>query len=227
MLVRSWLRPLEVAIYPINGDGSDETAAYIVALSESQFEEIGTFIVEQATHHRLQPLPGFHIRLKHEIQALPPQPPQERSALAAIAWSLKMRYFAFHHTPFWENLGRIRFFVVFHQGEEGKPLQHSYGLHKGLVGAVHVFADKRQSRQNNVIIAHELFHALGATDKYDAAGRPIYPDGFPDPGEGERYPQHVAEIMAGRIAIRPDRAVIPLSLDDCAVGPKTAYEINW
>ena len=138
-----------------------------------------------------------------------------------------MRYYAFHTTPFWKNLGRIRLFVVYHQGEEGKPLQHSLGLRKGLVGVVHVFAKQEQSAQNNIVITHELLHTLGASDKYDAQGQPIYPDGFPYPHEEERYPQHAAEIMAGRIAVRPDRAVIPTNLAACAVGPKTAYEIAW
>ena len=138
-----------------------------------------------------------------------------------------MRYYAFHTTPFFENLGRIRLFVVYHEGEAGIPLQHSLGLRKGLVGVVHVFAQPAQTAQNNIVIAHELLHTLGANDKYDAQGQPLFPDGFPDPDSGERYPQHTAEIMAGRIAVRSDRAIIPSALDACVVGPKTAYEIGW
>jgi hypothetical protein len=72
-----------------------------------------------------------------------------------------------------------------------------------------------------------LFHTLGASDKYDAEGNPIYPEGYADPGDAPRYPQHAAELMAGRRAVSPDHAEIPDSLERCVIGPKTAYEIHW
>lgn len=226
--VRGWIRPLEVVIYPINGDGSEQTQNYIAGLSTAQFDEIGAFFTQQAERHRLKKLPGIQIQLEREITTPPPQIENgARSAFSSIAWSLRLRNFAFRHTPFWQNLGRIRLFVVFHAGEEGRPLQHSLGLQKGLLGVVHVFADAKQAAQNNIVLAHELLHTLGASDKYDAQGQPLFPEGFPDPDRGERYPQHSAEIMAGRIAVRPDRAIIPANLADCAIGPKTAFEINW
>lgn len=230
--VRGWTRPLEVVIYPINGDrdkdNSDQTQAYIASLSARQFDEIGGFFQQQSQRYRLQQMPEMHIRLAPEIQTPPPRlAGGARNALSAISWSLRLRYFAFRNTPFWQNLGRIRLFVVFHAGEQGKPLQHSLGLQKGLLGVVHVFADPKQAAQNNIVISHELLHTLGATDKYDAQGQPVFPQGFPDPDQGERYPQHSAEIMAGRIAVRPAQAIIPNKLADCAIGPKTAYEINW
>ena len=226
--VRAWIRPLEVVIYPMNGDGSEQTQSYIASLSSTQFDEIATFFTQQAERHRLQKLPGMQIRLAPEITVPLPQIENgSHSALSAIAWSLRLRNFAFRNTPFWQNLGRIRLFVVFHAGEEGRPLQHSLGLQKGLLGVVHVFAESKQAAQNNIVIAHELLHTLGASDKYDVQGQPLFPDGFPNPEQGERYPQHSAEIMAGRIAVRADRAIIPSNLADCAIGPKTAYEINW
>jgi hypothetical protein len=131
------------------------------------------------------------------------------------------------HTHFLDSLGRVRLFVVYHEGEEGRPLQHSLGLQKGLIGVVHVFAQEKQNRQNNVVITHELLHALGASDKYDASGMPAYPEGFGEPGDGPHYPQRTAEIMAGRLALAPQKAEIPESLDVCVVGYRTAYEINW
>ena len=232
LLVRSWLRPLDIVIYPINGDGSDASSAYIAQLSETQFQEIATFFDTQAERYRLKKLPDVRIRLEKEITALPPPPPEgARNALASIVWSLKTRYYAYRHTPFWRSLGHIRLFVVFHEGEDGKPLQHSLGLRKGLIGVVHVFSKHDMAAKNNVVIAHELFHTLGASDKYDADGNPVYPDGFADPGSGPnnvpRYPQHAAELMAGRRAISPQQAEIPENLERCVVGAKTAYEINW
>lgn len=228
MMVRNWLRPLEVTIYPVNGDGTEEVDAYLAGLKQDHFQEIGRFIASQSERYRGKDLPLVNIRLAREITTMPPAPPEgHRSPFSAIQWSLGLRYYAFDHTPFWGSLGTVRLFVVYHQGEDGKPLQHSLGLHKGLVGVVHAFARDNQNAQNNVVITHELFHALGASDKYDAANQPIYPEGFGEPGDGPRYPQHVAEIMAGRIAIRPGVARIPAGLEECVVGYKTAWEINW
>lgn len=228
MLVRGWLRPLDIVIHPINGDGSEASAAYIDQLTESRFQEIGDFFASEAARYRLKKLPGVHIRLGRELAEPPPAPPQgARSALASIAWSLKTRYYAFRQTPFWDSLGQIRLFVVYHEGEEGQPLQHSLGLRKGLIGVVHVFAKPDMAAKNNVVIAHELFHTLGASDKYDAEGNPVWPDGFADAGDAPRYPQHAAELMAGRRALAPDHAEIPDSLARCAIGAKTAYEIGW
>lgn len=228
VVVRNWLRPLEVVIYPVNGDGTAEVDAYIDALQQTHFEEIGQFIASQSERYRGKSMPVVNIRLASKINTPPPAPPPRgASPFAAIGWSLGLRHYAFGHTPFWNSLGVVRLFVVYHEGEDGKALQHSLGLQKGLVGVVHAFARDRQNAQNNVVIAHELFHALGATDKYDAANQPVYPEGFAEPGDGPRYPQHAAEIMAGRIAIRPDAARIPAGLDECVVGFKTAWEINW
>lgn len=228
MVVRNWMRPLVVTIYPVNGDGTAEVDEYIAALKQDHFQEIGRFIASQSERYRGKDLPPANIRLAREITTPPPTPPDGRhSGFSAILWSLKLRHYAFSNSPFWGSLGTVRLFVVYHQGEDGTPLQHSLGLHKGLVGVVHAFARAKQNAQNNMVITHELFHALGASDKYDAANQPLYPEGFGEPGDGPRYPQHVAEIMAGRIAIAPEEARIPAGLEACVVGYKTAWEINW
>jgi len=82
---------------------------------------------------------------------------------------------------------------------------------------------------NSVVMAHELLHTLGATDKYSATERnqPRYPDGFAEPHLEPLYPQHSAELMAGRIPITPHEARTPEFLDEVIVGPRTAMEIGW
>ena len=81
---------------------------------------------------------------------------------------------------------------------------------------------------NNIVIAHELMHTLGASDKYDlGSGAPIYPDGFAEPGRLPRYPQPNAEIMAGRRALSATVFDMPAGLRDVVVGPVTASEIRW
>ena len=84
------------------------------------------------------------------------------------------------------------------------------------------------SRQNNVVIAHEFLHTLGATDKYDpATNQPLFPDGYANPDLDPLLPQRFAEIMAGRTPLSRNEAETPASLVDALIGNKTAQEINW
>jgi len=77
------------------------------------------------------------------------------------------------------------------------------------------------------VAAHELFHTLGASDKYDASGRAIDPDGFAEPGRIPIFPQRYAELMARNRPVAPGRELRPESLDELWVGKKTAREIGW
>lgn len=85
-----------------------------------------------------------------------------------------------------------------------------------------------QAARNRIIIAHELMHILGASDKYDSGtGQPIPPDGLANPSKSPLYPQQQAEIMGGRIATSSDRWRRPARLKSCVIGAKTAAEIGW
>ena len=227
--VAQWMRPLQVVVYPINGDHSDQVQQYIDALTVDDFNEISSFINLQSARYRLTPIAVPQVKLASTITIAPPLPPKPpASALDNIVWSLKLRQYVWHNTPFWQSLGEIKLFVVYHQGEDGVALEHSLGLQKGLIGVVHAFARPEQNAQNNVVITHELLHTLGATDKYDAQLQPIYPDGFAEvEGATPYYPQTAAEIMAGRMALSPTRVAIPTGLKACVIGAKTAYEIQW
>ncbi len=82
--------------------------------------------------------------------------------------------------------------------------------------------------ENDVVIAHELLHTVGATDKYNQADdAPRFPDGFGDPAQSPLYPQKSSELMAGRRMIAADRWVQAESLDETVIGPATAREIRW
>ena len=164
--------------------------------------------------------------LKAPIRAIPPLE-QARGGIDAMRYSLRLRWYAFRHTSFWESLGGVRMFVLYHPLKHDQALPHSLGLKKGLLGVVHVFAADEQRAQNNVVIAHELLHTLGATDKYDETGQPIYPVGYADPHAEPLLPQDKAEIMAGRIAGSERRAEMPSGLEQATVGYLTAAEIGW
>lgn len=228
-LVRSWLRPLEISIYPINGDDSEASADYISSLKAEDFADINAFVQDQAYQYGVRLKPALVLNLEPPLQEAPPAPPHDRSVFKAIFWSLKLRWWVYRHsTSFMPQLGRIRLYVLYHEARDGIVLDHSLGLQKGLIGVVNAFASKAQQAQNNIVIAHELLHTLGATDKYDPmTNLPVHPDGYAEPDKLPLLPQHQAEIMAGRVPVSEDVAIMPKSLDQCVIGPATAYEINF
>lgn len=122
----------------------------------------------------------------------------------------------------------IRVFVLYHDPKVSETVPHSLGMQKGLIGVVHAFADRNMTGSNNIVIAHETMHTVGATDKYDLqTGAPIYPDGYAEPDLSPRFPQRYAEIMAGQRAISDREQEMPETLRDVIVGEKTAQEIGW
>lgn len=224
-----WSKPVQVTIYPINGNDTDEVANYISTLNHENFNDIAVFLKDEAQHYGIESASLVNITLGKTVTSTPPPPPAERdNRIAVILWSLKLRYWMWRNISTL-NIGsaHVRIFVVYHAAKHDQPLEHSYGLRKGLVGVVNAFALPRQAAQNKIIIAHELLHTLGASDKYDQHGMPIYPQGFADTELEPLLPQYVAEIMAGRIPLTPQRAKIPRGLEDCLIGPETAREIKW
>ncbi|HMD59574.1 MAG TPA: hypothetical protein VKG66_07300, partial [Steroidobacteraceae bacterium] len=146
-----------------------------------------------------------------------------------ILWSLKLRYYRSGSLATVSGPHpKIVLFLLYHDPARADTLPHSAGLQRGLSVVAHLFATREQNAQNNIVIAHELLHTFGATDKYDPqTGAPTYPDGFADPQQQPRYPQLRAEIMAGRTPLAADEAVMPDSLAQALIGPLTAREIGW
>ena len=119
-------------------------------------------------------------------------------------------------------------FVLYHDPALTPQVPHSLGLTKGLIGVVYAFATPEMDGENNVVIAHELLHTVGASDKYlPGTDAPRFPDGYGDPNQVPLYPQSFAEIMAGRRMLRADRWQQAASLDEVLIGPATALEIRW
>ena len=77
------------------------------------------------------------------------------------------------------------------------------------------------------VAAHELLHTLGASDKYDAAGRACFPEGFAEPWRVPLFPQPAAEVMARNLPYAPYAERPPERLDELRVGELTAREIGW
>ena len=222
--VRSDSHPLVVDLYPAAADTA--SAEFVARLKHDDFQEISAYLAVEGQRVRGRVMPAPQLHLKPALREVPNLEPAT-NAWQALRQSLRLRWFAFRHTPFWSSLGHVRIFVLYHAVRPNEALPASHGLQKGLVGIANVFASSEQRAQNNIVTTHELLHTLGAKDKYDAAGNPIYPEGFGDFTATPRYPQQKAEIMAGRVAISASRSEMPASLADTVIGYATAIEIGW
>jgi hypothetical protein len=226
----SWEHPLRVMMFPINADGSPGTAAYIAALRKDAFEPIADFMRSEGQRYGVSSYSPVDVYLGPEISTRPPDPPFGGNPLQIALWSLQVRFWAWRNADSEGPAPDVRVFVLYHDPERVTRVAHSLGLQKGLIGVVNAFASQEQEAPNNVIIAHELLHTVGATDKYDTesgGNMPVYPDGFAEPDKEPLLPQDYAEIMGGRIPLSQGEAEIPESLDQVLVGAVTAREINW
>lgn len=77
------------------------------------------------------------------------------------------------------------------------------------------------------VVTHELFHTLGASDKYDAYGRVSIPDGLVEAERVPLYPQRYAEVMTRNLVLAVGSERPPDSLAELGVGALTAREIGW
>ena len=223
-----WNNSLWVKVYPINADGSAASAAYIDSLDVDDFSAIETFIAGEAAKYGR----GIHRPVRMELgEIVAEQPPAvgpSTSVPRIMLWSLRMRWWSGRVAGEQDEVSPdVRIFVRYHEPGKERLLENSVGMQKGMVGVVNAFAGTRHTAVNNVIIAHEFLHTLGATDKYAAAsGLPAFPAGYAEPHREPLYPQRQAELMGGRIPVSDSEALIPMSLRYVVIGPETAREIR-
>jgi len=223
-----WQDSLWAVVYPVNADNSQAANEYINSISTTDFRSVQAFFASETRRYGIELKDPVEIRLGPVVNEVPPLPPEDRSVLKTMWWSLQLRYWSVAVDEYNGPRPDIRVFVLYNQPENNKRLPHSTGLKKGMVSVVHAFADKKMSSRNNVVIAHELLHTLGASDKYDLQTTlPIFPDGYAEPDNEPLFPQQFAEIMAGRIAVSETTSIMPESLKQALVGAQTATEIGW
>lgn len=223
----SWDRPLQVHIYAASGDGRAATEAFIGKLSSKDFLPMERFVNSEAKRYGLT-WEAIEVEYHGRLDSHPPQPPSGQNILENIWWSLRFRAWAWHRG--WtsdKDSGDVELFVNYYDTATSSSLRHSVGLEGGLIGIINAFADNAYRGSNQVVIIHELMHTLGATDKYDRANIPNFPEGYAEPYRQPLYPQRKAEIMGGRIPLSEAQARMPQKLAEVMIGAFTAAEINW
>lgn len=224
-----WDAALWIAIHPINADSSDVTRRYIAELSNETFAPIEEFMTREAGRYGVPVPEPVRVELYNQVEEQPPRLDRASSVLGRVLFTLKLRFWAWRvATDGALPPPDIRMFVLFHDPGLTSAVPHSLGLQKGLLGVVYAFADREMTGANNIVIAHEFLHTVGASDKYDGQhDRPRFPEGYGDPEQRPLYPQEKAEVMAGRRMLSEQEWEMPASLARVVVGSQTAAEINW
>ena len=225
----NWDFPLHVVVYPIAADGTPAVKEHIDTLDSRDFTALASFLADEASRHSVALDRPFAFSLAPErgmsLPAIAPRP----SRVQILLWSLRMRWLSLKLN--WRsNLPKpdITVFAVYHDPDSNLVLDSSTALRKGLIAVANLYADSGYRGSNQLVIAHELLHTLGATDKYDYGSlQPLYPLGYAEPERNPLHPQRFAEIMAGRRALSADTAEMPSRLRDVQIGPVTAIEIGW
>jgi hypothetical protein len=210
----NWERPIWVTVYPMVADEAPATRAHVKSIEESTFASVNHFFERDLRLYGVSLTPPFNFQV---------------APVSAIGvWSLKMRWWVWRmQRNDGLTAGDIQLFVFYHASGADSEMKISVGMRKGMYGLVKAYTGQSLQEQNNLVIAHELLHVLGATDKYQpATGDPDYPSGYAEPDRQPLYPQVTAEIMGGRIPLSPYESVMPASLAQCRMGHKTAEEIG-
>ena len=225
----SWERPVWVTFYPLNGDDAADTRQFVRRVDEDSFSEINDFFQAQAARYGIELTPVINVQVAPVSEHLPPDIPDRNSPIAVAWWSLKMRWYAW-------NMERrdglvpadIQIFAQYHGRNGIREKRISVGMRKGMYGVANLYANERMNSRNQIVIAHELMHVLGASDKYSlGSNEPIYPFGYADPNQKPLFPQERCEIMGGRVPISSFESYMPRSLEQCIVGIETAREIGF
>jgi hypothetical protein len=224
-----WDETLYIGVFPIDDADNEITRNYLGRLTSEKIADIEQFLNREAHRYGVTIDRPVRVELYPPVAEKPPDRGADANMFENMWWSLKLRMYARRAVrASGKPPPQIRVFVRYHDPSFTESVPHSVGMQKGLVGVVHAFADRDMTRTNSLVIAHEILHTLGASDKYDPLSlAPLYPAGYAEPQREPVHPQSLTEAMAGRFAIDTRTFEIPHSLDEVLVGPATALEIRW
>ena len=220
-----WEQPLRVVIYPENADGSAPVRAYIDALQPDRFQAVEDYMAQQAARYDLGIEKPFVLELADPIKGAP-KAPDYQSFWTYLSWGISLRWW------YWTFDGRQHdtdiIVICRYRARESSGTLHSLGIPSMNLAVANLQAGTDARGLNNVVVAHELLHTVGASDLYDLeTGLPEYPKGYVDPNRDPLHPQPKAELMAGRIPVDQGRAVQATRLEQVVIGAETAGEIGW
>jgi hypothetical protein len=225
-----WSSPLRVALVVLNhGEVNPRVLLSLLARTPALEQRLAAEHARYQPDGRLRPI-EFVPYGPVAVSSLPPSDPG-----TALWQRIAHAYSLWRYTENVDSAARVpthafdsRIYLVAEPAQSAhERLVEGFSENGGRVGVLRVELDATTVDLALFVATHELFHTLGATDKYDATGRTRFPDGLPEPGRVPLFPQPGAEIMARNRVISATQEAVPESLEELIVGPATARELGW
>lgn len=227
----AWDHTLTVAILLVRLEPIDDVA---VAALRKQLPALEDRLSAELARYRPGAPHPFRFELKDPVDgtAPPPAPASDGPVdLAKYAYALDSYVGDVDKRAGLDaSLYDVRIYVSLRRPRQAEvTLAEGRSQQGGRIGIVEVEldTDAEGAHLPLVVVAHELMHTLGATDKYDASGRTLVPLGLAEPDRVPVFPQRYAEVMARNRPISATVEKVPESFAQIAVGPVTAREIRW
>jgi len=231
---RTWDHTLSIAIVVLRADADASGArvddASIDAL-RGRAPALEARLTEEIHRYRPSAPKPFELTIFGPIDGVPPPPAATGDGIVALAsheWDLRSWTRDVDQRA---NLAAgafdSRVYVTVHAPRGKRHMVEGASEQGGRVGTVTIDLDAKVVDFALAVIAHELFHTLGALDHYDDAGNAKFPEGYAQPDLVPRVPQRFVEIMTRGRPVAPGKEETLDTLDDLAVGPATAREIGW
>lgn len=228
----AWDHTLDVAVVLVHVSGTEPVEGAATTALDARVDALATRLAEEQRRYRQGSPPPFRFHVKGPVEASTAAPAPASDSFGDLA---RQAWDASRWTDDVDaNAGVIashydsRIYVMIRKPEsELHAAVEGRSELGGRRGFVEVELDASMVDLTLMVVAHETFHTLGATDKYDAQGRARFPDGFAEPTASPVHPQARAEVMARNRPVAPNEEKVPESLDELGVGRLTATEIRW
>ncbi len=226
-----WDHTLSIAIVPVRLENVDDVSMAALRTRLPALED--RLAAELARHRAGAPRP-FRLELIKPVEAAPPPPvPAADGVVDLVQHSMALSKYLKDidaRAGVEPDLYDSRIYVALRRPRKAeRTLVEGRSEQGGRVGLVELELDAEAEAIDLalIVVAHELLHTLGATDKYDSAGRTLIPLGLAEPERVPLYPQPFAEIMARNRMLSATQERVPGNLAEIAVGTATAREIGW
>jgi hypothetical protein len=225
----TWARPLSVAIVLVRRGPLEASA---IAAFRNRIPALGTRLADEFHRYRPRAMHPFAFTFIGPVDSAdsPPKAASDsfldaaKNSWSLWRWTSRIDRAAGLDTSAYDSRVYVAARPPATQESEMVEGESEDG---GRVATVGVELDVSMADFALFVTAHELLHTLGASDKYDSAGRTLVPAGLAEPDRVPRLPQFFAEVMARNRPVAPGRERPPDGLDQLAVGPATAAEIGW
>ena len=226
-----WDHTLTVAIVLVRLERVDDAA---IAALRAQLSPLEDRLAAELTRYRPGAPPPFRFELIAPVDGSPPPPaPSSDGPVDLARYALALKGYVRDidaRAAIDADLYDVRIYLALRRPRQAlRTLAEGRSEQGGRIGVVEVEIDTEAEGAHLplVVVTHELMHTLGASDKYDAAGRTSVPLGLAEPERVPQYPQRFAEIMARNRPVSATEEKVPESFQQIAVGNETAREIGW